>query len=246
VQALIERLRDAKSVTVLTGAGVSAASGVPTFRGAAGIWKTFKPEELGTPQAFARDPQTVWEWYDWRRQLIARAEPNDAHRVLAKWEARFPGFTLVTQNVDGLHERAGSKQLLRYHGSIWQMQCSVRCPGAPDSWEDLRAPLPDLPPPCPYCGALARPGVVWFGEAIPPATLAAASMAARKCDVFLAVGTSSVVYPAAGLVHEAAHRGAYTAEINLEPTEASIAVDVALQAPAEVLLQEIDTALPPV
>lgn len=118
MQTLIERLRDAQSVTVLTGAGVSAASGVPTFRGAAGMWKQFKPEELGTPSAFARDPRTVWEWYDWRRQLIAKAEPNAAHRVLAKWESRFPDFTLVTQNVDGLHERAGSTNVLRYHGSI--------------------------------------------------------------------------------------------------------------------------------
>lgn len=207
------------------------------------MWKQFKPEELGTPSAFARDPRTVWEWYDWRRQLIAKAEPNAAHRVLAKWESRFPDFTLVTQNVDGLHERAGSTNVLRYHGSIWQLQCSQRCPRAPENWEDLRAPLPELPPPCPYCGALARPGVVWFGEPIPPKTLTDASSAASKCDVFLAVGTSSVVYPAAGLVHEAAHAGAFTAEINLELTEASIAVNVALQARAEVLLQELDAAL---
>ena len=243
MQTLIERLREAKRVTVLTGAGVSAASGVPTFRGAAGMWKQFRPEELATPAAFARDPQTVWEWYDWRRQLIAQAAPNDAHRVLAKWETRFRAFTLVTQNVDGLHERAGSTRLLRYHGSIWQMQCTARCPRAPEQWEDLRAPLPELPPPCPYCGALARPGVVWFGEPIPPATQTAASEAAARADVFLAVGTSSVVYPAAGLLHEAAHHGAFTAEINLEPTEASTAVHVAIQAPAEVLLKEIDAAL---
>ena len=207
------------------------------------MWKQFKPEELGTPSAFARDPKTVWEWYDWRRQLIAKAEPNHAHRVLASWEKRFREFTLVTQNVDGLHERAGSTRLLRYHGSIWQMQCAARCPRAPENWEDLRAPLPDLPPPCPWCGALARPGVVWFGEPIPPKTLKAASIAAVKCDVFLAIGTSSVVYPAAGLVHEAAHAGVFTAEINVEATEASTSVNVSLQAPAEVLLQEIDAAL---
>lgn len=243
IAELTNRLRGAKRVTVLTGAGVSAASGVPTFRGKDGMWKQFKPEQLATPEAFARDPRTVWEWYDWRRQLIAKAEPNDAHRVLVRWESRFPSFTLVTQNVDGLHERAGSRKLLRYHGSLWQLRCARGCAGGAGGWEDRRAPLPELPPPCPHCGAFARPGVVWFGEPIPADTLRAASQAAANTDVFLAIGTSSVVYPAAGLLHEAAHRGAFTAEINVEATEASTSVDAAIAGRAEEVLAELNCKL---
>lgn len=239
MDGLVEKLRAATRVTVLTGAGVSAASGVPTFRGAKGIWKNFRPEELATPAALARDPKTVWEWYDWRRQLIAQVEPNEAHRTLARWQARFPQFTLITQNVDGLHERAGSTDVLRYHGSIWRMECAARCPGAQGGWEDLRAPLPELPPTCPACGGLARPGVVWFGEPIPPGVARAALRAATDCDVFLAVGTSSVVYPAGGLVHEAKHAGAFTAEINIEATEVSSSVHLAIAAPAERVLPDI-------
>jgi len=242
MDGLIETLRRARHVAVLTGAGVSAASGVPTFRGTSGMWKQFRAEELATPEAFARDPQTVWEWYDWRRQIIAKAQPNEGHQVLARWMSKFPTLTLITQNVDGLHERAGSA-VLRYHGSIWQMLCSARCPRAGDGWEDLRTPLPQLPPLCPHCGAMARPGVVWFGEPIPPAVTRDASRAAADCDVFLTIGTSSVVYPAAGLVHEAARRGAFTVEINTETTEASSAVDLVLEGPAEKLLPEIDARL---
>lgn len=236
---LFETLRAAKHVAVLTGAGVSAASGVPTFRGAGGMWKQFRPEDLATAHAFARDPVSVWEWYDWRRQLIAKVEPNAAHHVLARWESRFPAFTLITQNVDGLHERAGSTRLVRYHGSIWRLQCAVPCDAGVAGWDDLRAPLPDLPPRCPHCGALARPGVVWFGEPIPPLAARDASRAAANCDVFLTIGTSSLVYPAAALVHEAARHGAFTVEINVESTEASGAVDVAIERPAETVLPEI-------
>ena len=243
VQDLIDRLRTAKSVAVLTGAGISAASGIPTFRGASGLWKEHRPEQLATPEAFSRDPETVWEWYDWRRQVIAKAEPNDGHRVLAAWQSRFPQLTLITQNVDGLHERAGSENVIRYHGSIWRMECAVRCPRAAGGWEDQRVPLPELPPHCPACGALARPGVVWFGEPIPPHVVRDASQAAASCDVFLTIGTSSVVYPAAGLVYEAAHRGAFTVEINPQLTEASDAVNLAIQAGAEAVLPEIDAKL---
>ena len=242
MDGLVEKLRAAKHVAVLTGAGISAASGIPTFRGASGMWKQFRPEQLATLEAFERDPQTVWEWYDWRRQIIAKAEPNAGHHVLARWQSRFPTFTLITQNVDGLHERAGN-DVLRYHGSIWRMQCSARCPLAGDGWDDWRAPLPELPPPCPHCGAMARPGVVWFGEPIPPSVMRDASRAAADCDVFLTIGTSSVVYPAAGLVHEAAHHGAFTVEINTQATEASPAVHLMLEGPAEQLLPTIDEAL---
>jgi NAD-dependent deacetylase len=161
--------------------------------------------------------------------------------VLARWQSRFSAFTLITQNVDGLHERAGSTPLIRYHGSIWRLQCSIGC-GA-GAWEDLRAPLPELPPRCPHCHGLARPGVVWFGEPIPPDAARDASHAATNCDVFLTVGTSSIVYPAAGLVHQAARAGAFTAEINVEATEASARVNLAIAAPAEQVLPQIDVSL---
>jgi NAD-dependent deacetylase len=228
-----ERLQAARRVTVLTGAGVSAASGVPTFRGAGGLWRNFRPEQLATPDAFRRDPTLVWEWYDWRRELIAACAPNAAHEVIARW-SRKPGFTLVTQNVDGLHELAGTANIIRYHGSIWRLKCATAC-GAPD-WEDRRVPIEPLPPSCPSCGGLARPGVVWFGEAIPDAARRAAATA-TACDVFLSIGTSSVVYPAAALVADARAHGAFTVEINPETTGAL--VDVAVALPAEEALPRL-------
>jgi NAD-dependent deacetylase len=230
------RLQSAARVTVVTGAGVSAASGVPTFRGSGGLWRNFRPEQLATPEAFRRDARLVWEWYDWRRGLIAACAPNPAHEVIARW-SESPGFTLVTQNVDGLHERAGTRNVVRYHGSIWMLKCEAAC-GAPD-WDDRRVPLEPLPPHCPACGALARPGVVWFGEAIPENALRAA-IAATECDVFLSIGTSSVVYPAAALVAEAGSRGAFTVEINPETTGA--AVDLAIAEPAELVLPRLQNA----
>ena len=181
VQAAIDhavsRFASARRVTVLTGAGVSAASGVPTFRGAAGLWRQFRPEDLATAAAFARDPALVWEWYDWRRTLIAACAPNRAHDVLAAWSTRRPGVTLITQNVDGLHERAGTARLTRLHGSIWTLRCWRAC-GAPD-WTNLDVPLSPCPPRCPSCGGLARPGVVWFGETLDPADLTLATEACR-------------------------------------------------------------------
>lgn len=226
---LAQRVRNATRVTVLTGAGVSAASGVPTFRGSGGLWRSFRAEDLATPDAFARDPLLVWEWYDWRRSLLAACAPNPAHVVLARWTGR-PGVTLITQNVDGLHERAGSRDVVRFHGSIWQLQCSARC-GEPD-WEDRRAPLPELPPRCARCGGLARPGVVWFGEAIDPRVLRRAREA-TACDVYMSVGTSSLVHPAAGLVAHARANGAFTVEINPEPTGASPYLDLTIAMGAE-------------
>ena len=252
-------------VTVVTGAGVSAASGIPTFRGAGGLWRgplprsaaadgnrssreprgsgrALRPEELATPQAFARDPVAVWEWYAWRRELVARAKPNRAHEVLAAWSRRFPEFTLVTQNVDGLHERAGTRGVLRYHGSLWEVGCAEGCAESPRRWTDERVPFPEMPPRCPHCGGLLRPGVVWFGEAIDPEVHARAA-AALDCDVCVVVGTSAVVYPAAGLAAEARQRGAFTAEINPQRTEASASLDVAIAERAEVALDELDGLL---
>ncbi|MGH9374077.1 MAG: NAD-dependent deacylase [Vicinamibacterales bacterium] len=238
-EELVTRLRGARKIVVVTGAGVSSASGVPTFRGDDGLWKHFRAEDLATPEAFAHDPRTVWEWYDWRRSMIARCTPNAAHDVLARWSAR-PGFTLITQNVDGLHERAGTANVIRFHGSIWDLRCAAECGVAP--WEDHTAPLPSLPV-CPSCGGLARPGVVWFGETIDPDVLERASNAAATADVLLSVGTSSLVYPAAGLLHHARRAGAFTAEINPGATGASGTVDLAIAAPAEDALPMLDVRM---
>ena len=223
-------------ITVVTGAGVSAASGVPTFRGAGGLWRTFRAEELATPSAFRRDPQLVWEWYEWRRGIISGCQPNAAHRAIAAWSRR-AGFILITQNVDGLHERAATANVLRYHGSIWRLRCCADC-GQPE-WEDRRTPLPHLPPSCPACGALARPGVVWFGEPIDPA-VAAAAEAASACDLFLSIGTSSVVHPAAAILGMARRHGATTVEINPDATPSSESVDLVIRLPAEEALASMD------
>jgi len=233
--ALTARLRDAARITILTGAGVSAASGVPTFRGENGLWRNVRAETLATAEAFESDPKLVWEWYDWRRGVIRDAQPNAAHHALATWTRARPGVTVITQNVDGLHERAGTERLVRLHGSIWRLRCWNHCAGAPSSWEDLAAPLPSLPPRCPHCGGLARPAVVWFGESLDAADVQAATDACA-CDVFISVGTSAIVHPAASLLHRARRHHAFTAEINLEPTPASTAVDIALQGKAEEIL----------
>jgi NAD-dependent deacetylase len=225
----------ATRITVLTGAGVSAASGVPTFRGQHGLWRTHRAEDLATPEAFRRNPTLVWEWYDWRRTVMAGCRPNAAHEVLARWTHERDA-TLVTQNVDGLHELAGSRDVVRFHGSIWMLRCAGGC-GRPE-WEDRTAPLPELPPRCPSCGCLARPAVTWFGEIIDAEVLRRCALAV-DCDLFLSVGTSAVVYPAAGLLHEAHRRGAFTVEINPHATDASDLVDLAVALPAEEALAGI-------
>ena len=229
-----EWLAQATSVAILTGAGISAESGVPTFRGAEGLWRDYKPEDLATPEAFARDPKTVWEWYDWRREVIAKAAPNPAHRALVQLEIRKPGFTLITQNVDGLHDLAGSGKILKLHGDIWRMRCT-EC-GA--NFPNRRVPLPKLPPHC-ACGGLARPGVVWFGEPLPEGMMKEAEHAVASAGVFLVIGTSAVVYPAAGLIPFAKQAGAKVIEINPEPTAATAIVDCALHGPAGEILPKL-------
>jgi NAD-dependent deacetylase len=241
IASLARRIAAASRLTVLTGAGVSAASGVPTFRGPGGLWRNFRPEALATPEAFDRDPRLVWEWYAWRRELVRKASPNRAHEVLAVWSRRIRGFRLVTQNVDGLHERAGTENVVRFHGSLWEVACRDRCAGAPGAWRHEEA-FPELPPRCPHCGGLLRPGVVWFGEPIPAAALEAAEEAV-DCDVCLAVGTSAVVHPAAGLLAAARARGAFTAEINPEATPATGAVTLAISGRAEEVLDEVERRL---
>ena len=232
--ALAARIKGARRLTILTGAGVSAASGVPTFRGQDGLWRRYRAEDLATPDAFARDPGTVWEWYTWRRELIAACRPNAAHDVIAAW-SRDTGCRVITQNVDDLHLRAGTRDLVRMHGSIWELSCWRRCAAGMTPWRDDRVPMAPLPPACPHCGHLARPAVVWFGESLRAEDLDAA-VRATDCDVFLTVGSSSLVYPAAGLVHGARQHGAFTAEINLEETDASAAVDLTVRGRAEEIL----------
>ncbi len=209
----LDALRSARSVAVLTGAGVSAASGLPTFRDAqTGLWAQYRPEDLATPEAFHRDPRLVWEWYAWRRELLAQAAPNAAHFALAALARHVPQLTLITQNVDGLHQGAGSANVLELHGSLARTKCS-REDIVAEEWEDTG----DVPPRCPRCDALLRPDVVWFGEGLPPQALQAATEAASTCDVFLSIGTSGQVEPAASLLGLASRHGATTAVFNVQP-----------------------------
>ncbi|MCP4574642.1 MAG: NAD-dependent deacylase [bacterium] len=221
IQDLVTMLEEEPRVAVLSGAGISAASGIPTFRGEQdSLWSRYRPEELATPQAFAADPELVWRWYDWRRGLIAAAEPNAAHHALARLATRTE-VVIVTQNVDGYHQQAGSGDVLEYHGSIWQ----VRCTGCGATGEDRRVPLP-VPPRCDICDGLLRPGVVWFGEGIDPAVAAASERAVGDCDLFLVIGTAGAVYPAAGLVTQAGRAGARVVEFNLAPSGVSHHADL--------------------
>lgn len=219
-------------VAVLTGAGVSAESGIPTFRGEGGLWRDFRPEELATPEAFRRDPALVWQWYNWRRELIAGCAPNAAHETLADIEKDLPDFTLITQNVDGFHQAAGSRNVLELHGNVWR----VRCTSCGFLTEDHRVPLPDLPPHCPTCDGLLRPDVVWFGESLPRDVLEAAWAAAARCRTMLVIGTSALVQPAASLPTVALRGGAYLVEINPAQTPLSQYVQEALREPAAVAL----------
>ena len=239
IQQAAEILRRAQRVAVLTGAGVSAESGVPTFRGKDGLWKQFRAEDLATPEAFARDPKLVWEWYDWRRGIVGRAEPNPSHTVLAKWEKAFPEFTLITQNVDGLHARAGSQNLLELHGNIWK----TRCPREGTVANNFEIPLRQIPPACPNCGAVLRPHIVWFGESLDPDILRRASGASSLCDVMLVVGTSALVQPAASLPLHASEAGAKIIEINPDPTPLTPYANVSLHGKAGEILPRIDQFL---
>jgi NAD-dependent deacetylase len=234
VAAAGQRLRAARRVVVLTGAGISAESGVPTFRGAGGLWRQYRAEDLATPEAFARDPRLVWEWYAWRRETIAPLRPNAAHAALASLEKRTPQFLLATQNVDGLHAEAGSVRIVELHGSIWRLQCTSCGHGR----DDRRVPLPDIPPRC-DCGGLLRPGVVWFGEALPEEAVVASFEAARSADVVLVVGTSSLVYPAAALPQVARAAGAFVVEINPEPTPLTPLADLSLRGTAAALVPAV-------
>jgi len=230
-------IEQAQSITILTGAGVSAESGIPTFRGDGGLWRNYRAEDLATPEAFARDPNLVWEWYGWRRELIAKAEPNAGHHAIARLQRRVRNCTLITQNVDGLHDRAGSFGILKIHGDIWRLRCTA----CGSEWPDHRVPLPKIPPRC-QCGGLARPGVVWFGEDLPPGVWRSAVDAASSSDVFLVAGTSAVVYPAASLIPHAKSGGARVIEANPDETPATRAADLSIRGRSgEVLPQLVTT-----
>lgn len=215
---MIDLLRNARSVAVLTGAGISAESGIPTFRDSqTGLWAKYNPHELATPEAFATNPQLVMDWYRWRRNLVAKASPNPGHYALVEIEARVPEFILITQNVDHLHQIAGSKNIVELHGSLQKLRCSNRqCDYHTPQWPE------DILPTCPRCAALLRPDIVWFGEMLPQQAISRALQASQNCDVFFSIGTSGVVEPAASLPYEALRSGASLVEINPQLTPASV------------------------
>jgi NAD-dependent deacetylase len=238
---LIRALRISKDVAVLTGAGVSAESGLQTFRETSptlgsgkALWSQYRPEDLATPEAFERNPEMVWEFYAMRRLKAGEVKPNPGHISLAEMERHIPHFTLITQNVDGLHQKAGSKDVIELHGNITRVKCSHGC-GVFTKWEDL----PDRVPACPSCGEKLRPDVVWFGEMLPRRELEAALEAVRTCQVFFSIGTSSLVQPAASLSGLAKQFGAIIVEINMEETPLTPTADTFLRGKSGEILPEL-------
>ena len=216
----IKTIQNSEKVVVLTGAGISAESGVPTFRGEEGLWRNFRAEELATPFAFQRDPKLVWEWYDWRRNLIKPLYPNAGHKVIASVEQKKSSFKLITQNVDGLHQKAGSVKCVELHGNIWKTRCTEEGNVA----DNLGSPLKNIPPMC-ECGAILRPNIVWFGESLPVEAIQSSYETVEICDLMIVVGTSAVVQPAASLPRIAKNAGAFVIEVNAEETPISDMVD---------------------
>jgi NAD-dependent deacetylase len=239
---LVSLLQRASRLVVLTGAGVSQESGLRTFRdahpstgsGQAGLWTQYRPEDLASPEAFRRNPKLVWDWYAWRREAVKGVRPNPGHYALVEIEKRVPNFTLITQNVDGLHRMAGSQHVLELHGNIQRVRCAD-CHRFTEVWDDDT----EVVPRCKECGGLLRPDVVWFGEALPRDQLEAAVEAARSCDVFFSIGTSGVVQPAASLAFAAHNRGAVVVEINAEPTPLTPKADYVLHGKSGQILPEL-------
>jgi NAD-dependent protein deacetylase/lipoamidase len=234
-------LDDARRVVVLTGAGVSAESGVPTFRGPGGLWKQYRAEDLATPEAFERDPRLVWEWYGWRRAIVSACEPNAAHRSLAAAASARSEFRVVTQNVDGLHAAAADSPNaapVELHGSLFRVRCT-QCRERHDDRSTIEATSLETLPYCPSCGALLRPDIVWFGEALDPAILGEAVRLASTADVCLVVGTSALVHPAAGLADLARRAGGNVIEVNVADTPLTGSATVALRGPAATIVPEI-------
>jgi NAD-dependent deacetylase len=239
IDSVVGWIRAAARVVVLTGAGISAESGVPTFRGAGGLWRQFRAEDLATPEAFARNPQLVWDWYLWRRQRIAAAVPNPGHHAIAAMQMARTGVMLLTQNVDGLHQRAGAEVAAELHGNLWRVRCAARC-GV--GFEDDHQAPPRTTLKC-RCGAWLRPDVVWFGEALDAEALDAAGDAVENAQVVLIVGTSAVVYPVAALPAIARRRRARIVEINVDETPISANADAVLRGPAGEILPALEQAL---
>jgi NAD-dependent deacetylase len=239
---LANALGRARRVVVFTGAGVSAESGIPTFRDAmTGLWANFRPEELASPEGFAADPARVWQWYDWRRKKVAQAKPNAGHLAIASWALRLERLDVVTQNVDGLHERAGSRNVVELHGNIGRVRCA-RCATPAmegETWYDTH---PHAPPACPSCGSSLRPDVVWFGEMLPAAALERAEEAARSCEMLFSVGTSSLVYPAAEIPYLAAASGATVVQVNPQATPLDPVADFNLRGSAATILPALARA----
>lgn len=232
---LIQLLRTSTRVVTLTGAGVSQESGLRTFRDAqTGLWAQYKPTELASPEAFARDPKLVWDWYAWRREAVKAVRPNAGHYALVQMEKHIPEFTLITQNVDNLHRMAGSQNVLELHGNIQRVRCAD-CYTFTEVWDDDT----EVVPRCKVCGGLLRPDVVWFGEALPRDQLEAAVNAARACEVFFSIGTSGVVQPAASLAYAAHNRGAVVVEVNAEPTPLTPKADYFLQGRSGEILPQL-------
>lgn len=215
LESIVSRLRSEQRVVVFTGAGVSAESGIPTFRDKLeGLWSRFSAEELACAKGFKANPKLVWEWYAWRRKMILDAEPNRAHQAIALMETLVPEFTLITQNVDGLHQRAGSTRVIELHGNIHRSRCFDE-----DTVIEKWAETDQVPPRCPNCGGMLRPDVVWFGEALSDDSYSKAKEAVRNCTMLFSIGTSSLVYPAAVFPYEAAYRGAMVVQINPNQTD---------------------------
>lgn len=231
--SLIEKLKTAKSIVFFSGAGISAESGIPTFRGKDGIWNKLKPEELANFNAFMRNPQMVWEWYNYRKSIVHQSKPNAGHLAIVEFEKYFEHVIVITQNVDNLHRRAGSKIVYELHGNIEKNFC-VKCKKRYDEELEFKNGVPKC-----SCGGLIRPDVVWFGEFLPADQFQASEKAARNCDIFFIVGTSAVVYPAASLVHVAKSNGAFLVEVNIEETEASSITDVSLFGESGKILPQI-------
>jgi len=229
-----QEILNAKRVVAITGAGISAESGVPTFRGEDGLWRNYRAEELATPRAFERDPKLVWEWYDWRRGIIGKARPNAGHEALVRMENFYSQFTLITQNVDGLHRKAGSRNVIEIHGNLWR----VRCTKEQETFYLEDVPLGEIPPRC-SCGALVRPDVVWFGESLDPELMNKAYEALASCDLLLIVGTSGIVQPVAGFPAVAKRAGATLIEINPTRTPLSPLCDFILNGKSGDLLKEL-------
>ena len=236
---LVQKLASAESVTVSTGAGISVESGVPTFRDRQkGLWEKYNPEDLSTPRAFLRNPRLVWEWYAWLRQQVAQSQPNRAHETLAQMAPLFPEFQLITQNIDGLHQRAGSQRVIELHGNITRTKCFDENTVVA-AWKETG----DVPPRCPDCGGRLRPDVVWFEEPLPEVEVERAVQASTTCDVFISIGTSVVVYPAASLPFEALRNGATVVEINPQPTPLTEEAHFVLTGAAGIVLPELLASL---